>query len=354
MSSSSDTSTIYELAPLGGGPHCTLELGVEMLTLSASDGHTVLILPREEAARYMNFDWDLRRGRLIAFRLLGGLRSMRFLCGDSLVAAITHWLPSAAPSRIPRHLLFTLGTVPIGLLYPPTRPVAFAVLLAAILAAAPSRARLAPYAVSILAASAATALFGPVAGLFYDAPAVVCLYGALIVLATLETAAGTSANRAILAARAAATARPGGRHRSRLVRGVASGALAAAVSFAGLALFLYLQPIPSFFASTDPLVLGIAAVALATPVPLLLVRRQPPYSEALLVAQLLLAFLVIYGWGLASAGFVEEVNTYQRGIFVGVFRIGVTPYFVLPLLVLELAFRYWFVRAAMREEAEED
>ena len=353
MSSSSDTSAIYELAPLGGGPHCTLELSAEMLTLNASDGHTVLMLPREEAARYMNFDWDLRRGRVIAFRLLGGLRSMRFLCGDSLVAAITHWLPAAAPSRFPRHLIFTLCTVPIGLLYPPTRPVAFAVLLAAILAAAPPRARLAPYAVSILAASAATALFGPVAGLFSAAPAVVCLYGALLVLATLETAAGTSANRAILAARAAATARPG-RHHSRLVRGVASGALAAAVSFAGLALFLYLQPLANIANSTDPLVMGLAALALAAPVPLLLLRRRPPYAEALLVAQLLIAFLVIYAWGLASAGLADTGEQFQRGVFVGVVRAGGTPYFALPLLVLELAFRYWFVRAAMREEAEED
>lgn len=92
----------HTLRPLLGGDTYTVELHDAMLQLHAGDGHTVLILPREEAARYLHFEWDLRRGRVVVFRLLGGLRAMRFLCPIAAANAVTAWLPWGTAGRRPR------------------------------------------------------------------------------------------------------------------------------------------------------------------------------------------------------------------------------------------------------------
>lgn len=352
MESGQPRAQEFQLAPIKGGAAYALRLEDDILTLAGEDGHAVLMLPREEAAKYLRFDRDLLKGRVIEFRLLGGLRTMRFRCGPA-ADAIVAWLPAPRqPSLQARHLLLFLAAA-IGLALPPLRPAGALVLVAAVLSVTPLRQNLSLPVALITGAAALVSLFVPALTGAQASLAVPFLYGIVLGLAALEHLALAGPNSAVLAARLAA-GKGGARHASRLVRGVAYAAGAASLAFLGVSVVLYLNGPINPAELPDPVIFIIAAAALGVPVPWLLTRARAPYGAALLIAQLLIAIITLYAWGLGT-GLVGGVTLdYSRGVFSGALNGAQRPYFALPLLVLEVAFRAWFVRAAEREAAEAD
>lgn len=346
----------YSLVPLKGGGTYLLRLEEEVMTLAGADGHVVLMLPRGEAAKYLRFDWDVRRGRLIEFRLLGGLRSMRFLCGREVAAGVTAWLPvPAAPWMETRQVLLALVAL-LGLAWPPMRGAGAMALVAAAALVLPLGRYGAGIVAGVTGLVALFALFGPALGLIGGPPAIPFLYGVVLALVALEHLALAGPNSVVFAARRAASGQGARRHVSLLVRRVAYAAGATAAAFAGVgaALYFFTAPVEgSVRAVTDAMVFGGAALALGVTVPWLLLRAHPPYGGALIVAQGIIAVIVVYGWGL-GAGALGSAVDYSAGVFEAAVSNSPRPYFALPLLVLEMAFRSWFVRAAEREAAEAD
>lgn len=353
MESGQRDAHVFQLAPLKGGSAYTLRMEDEILTLAGDDGHAVLMLPREEAAKYLRFDRDLVRGRVIEFRLLGGLRSMRFLCGGGTADAVVGWLPVPPKARLQARQVLLFLAAALGLAWPPLRVPGAIVLAAAVLSVLPVRQNLSLVVAVVMGAAAMASLFLPV---FVSAPgglAVPFLYGVVLVLAALENLALAGPNSAVLAARIAAGAGDG-RHGSLLVRRVAYAAGAAAVAFVGVGLALFFSA-PRYAAElSDPVIFIIAAAALGVPVPWLLTRTRAPYGAALLVAQMLIAVMTLYAWGLGTGLIGGVAMDYSRSVFSGALSGTGRPYFALPLLFLEIVFRTWFVRAAEREAAEAD
>ncbi len=353
MGSGEQVTREFQLKPLKGGAAYALRIEDEVLTLVGEDGHTVLMLPREDGAKYLRFDRDLLRGRIIEFRLLGGLRSMRFHCTTDATQAVVAWLPVPTKPRLHARQILLFLIAALGLAWPPLRLPGALVLVAAIAGSLPLRQNTA-LPVSILAGIAAlAALFLPAFSGAMDNTAVPFLYGVVLALISLEHLALAGPNSAVLAARLAA-GQTTTRHASLLVRRVAYAAGAAAVAFLGVGTALYLAAPGSDVELSDPVIFVIAAAMLGVPVPWLLTRARPPYGAALLIAQLLIAIVTLYAWGL-GVGLIGGVTVdFGRGVFSGALTGSARPYFALPLLVLEIAFRAWFVRAAEREAAEAD
>lgn len=346
----------HALAPVLGGGTCALELGPEMLTLFGEDGRTILMLPREEAARYLRFQWDLRRGRVIEFRLLGGLRAMRFTCPASVTAGLTEWLPPGASRAFSPPTLLLLFCGIAGLLWAPLRLPGAVIFTLAALNMMPIRQNLALLNAITCGACALAALFGPTLGWLSGPPAAAFLYGALLALTAVEQLGFIGPNRNIFEARLAAQRTTPGRHDSTLVRAVAYAAGAAGLAFLLVAalLFALTRGGELLRGADDWLVFLAAGLVLLLPAPLLLLRARAPYGQALIVAQFLIAILVVYAWGLGAALLAGGTIDYTRGVFAAAIANSPQPYFALPLLLLEIAFRTWFTRAAEREAAEAD
>lgn len=342
----------FALPPLKGGAAFQLSLAEDTLSLNAEDGHTVLMLPREEAARYLRFEWDLRRGRLIEFRLLGGLRSMRFMCPAAAVEAVLAWLPARSGRRAQAHNVALMIAGAAGLAWAPLRAVGAMALLAGALGLAPLSRNLSGILAAICGALALASLFGPSIGAIDGSAGGPILYGVVLAMLAIEQLAHAGPNRAVFEARHVAVAT--GRHASPLVRRVAYAAGAAAAAFLAVGVTLYVLPVgePGTQAVNDSLVFVVAAISLGAPAPLLLWRARPPYDEALLIAQLLIAVGAVYAWGLMSAALAGAPVDFARGIFAAAIANSTQPYFALPLLLLEFLFRWWFSRAAAREAAE--
>lgn len=221
----------------------------------------------------------------------------------------------------------------------------------------PARLNLALLQALAAGAGALLALFGPAFGLFNGLAAGMLLYGALLAVTAIEQLAHLGPNHFVYESRRAVAHLGLRRHRSRLVRGVAYAAGAAALAFAGLGLVLEYAPLAppapgqSFL---DAPVFFLAALGLGAPVPLLWMRRRIPYGEALLTAQLLIAVVTIYAWGIGLHVVATGFSNYTGDAIAASISGPAGPWFAAPLLLLEWAFRRWFIRQAEREAAEED
>lgn len=346
----------HVLTPVLGGGACALELDPEMLTLFGEDGRTILMLPREEAARYLRFQWDLRRGRVIEFRLLGGLRAMCFACPASVTAGVIEWLPAGAPRAFSAPTLLLLVCGIAGLLWPPLLALGGLYIVLAAVNMLPLRFNFALLNALLCGGGSLLALFGPTLGWLGGPPAAAFLFGALLALTAVEHLGFVGPNRNVFEARLAIVRADSGRHTSLLVRGVAYAAGAAGLAFLALAgvLFGITRGEPAALGAEDWLVFLAAGLVLLLPAPLLLFRARAPYAQALIVAQFLIAVLCVYAWGLGAALLGGGSVDYTRGVFAAATVNPSQPYFALPLLLLEVAFRAWFVRAAEREAAEAD
>ncbi len=93
-----------QLQPLTSeaGTLWTVKLEPEILTLMNPANQDVLQLHREEAARYINFAHDLRRGRVIHFVIIEGLKSYSFRCAKVQLLKLLAWMPHKDTEEIER------------------------------------------------------------------------------------------------------------------------------------------------------------------------------------------------------------------------------------------------------------
>lgn len=90
--------------PDNGKSLWSVKLEPDILTLISPDNQEVLQLHREEAARYINFAHDLRRGRVIHFVIIEGLKSYSFRCAKVQLLKLLTWMPHKEASEIDREV----------------------------------------------------------------------------------------------------------------------------------------------------------------------------------------------------------------------------------------------------------
>lgn len=81
------------LAPLAGGPPATLHLNNDILSLRSEEDNVLLMLPREDAALHVRFEWRLPHGRTLTFVIVEGLRAYTYRASAATVRVLLDWLP---------------------------------------------------------------------------------------------------------------------------------------------------------------------------------------------------------------------------------------------------------------------
>ncbi len=90
---------LQRIYPRGGAPW-TIAMGPELLTLHHSDGRPIVMLFREEAARYMHFSHDPLRGTVVTVSFIPGMKGYSFLCSREALAKLLNWLPHKTREEI--------------------------------------------------------------------------------------------------------------------------------------------------------------------------------------------------------------------------------------------------------------
>jgi hypothetical protein len=99
-------ATRLTLRPLHGGKRDSwfVHLDESILTLFAPDGRIVKMFPKDDAARHIRFDWDLRFGRAVTFMEDESFRARRFRCSRSDLGLLINWLPQRTPYEMEREV----------------------------------------------------------------------------------------------------------------------------------------------------------------------------------------------------------------------------------------------------------
>lgn len=71
----------------------TVSLEQDVMSLISPDERLVLMLPREEAARHIRFNYDLVHGRTVSFVIVEGLKAHTFKCPLLELEQLLNWLP---------------------------------------------------------------------------------------------------------------------------------------------------------------------------------------------------------------------------------------------------------------------
>lgn len=71
----------------------TVSLEEDVLSLISPDERLVMMLPREEAARHIRFNYDLFYGRTVSFVVVEGLKAHTFRCPLLELEQLLNWLP---------------------------------------------------------------------------------------------------------------------------------------------------------------------------------------------------------------------------------------------------------------------
>lgn len=82
-----------------------ISLGPEILTLNNADGRPIIMLFREEAARYMHFNYDLLRGTIITVSFIPGMKGYSFICDKKSLAKLFVWLPHKTPREVQQEIV---------------------------------------------------------------------------------------------------------------------------------------------------------------------------------------------------------------------------------------------------------
>ncbi len=110
------------LTPLAGAARATLHLEDDILSLRTEDGNVLLMLPREEAAGHVRFEWRLPAGRTLTFVIIEGVRSYTYRASAAVVRALLDWLPLRPHEALAGELRWHgVGAVALGtmmLLFP--------------------------------------------------------------------------------------------------------------------------------------------------------------------------------------------------------------------------------------------
>jgi len=361
-----------------GRERWTISLESDLLTLSDPGSQRVLQLHREEAARYMRFTFDLFRGRTISLIIIEGVKQYSFACSREQMAKLLGWLPHLSQEEIEEGvrrsglIMALLGVFHILL------PAMLLWVWGVLLFAAGLAGTLRPS--SRMCAVNAAVLFG--VGLWdlltgspqdirpWNVPPehrwLAVVVGSAFLMWAVQQLSMLGPNRQLRISRGIRDRRVSFlSEQSRLVRrlGFANllasavcGAYAAAMlatffaraASAGPALIPGLHP-----ALHDAVVFGAVAILALTAGVVLLCRNVPPYLEAKVSAQMLLALSVFSVWGLVFNGY----SILPLAGFVGIFGANLDrfsgPWVWISLVLCVALFNRWFARSLDRELEEQ-
>ncbi len=344
----------------------SLHLDADILTLLSADGRIVMMLPREEAALHMRFDWDLIHGRTVSFWAVEGMRAHKFLCNRRELAQLLGWLPQKDPQVVEREVrYYGMAMVIIGvahLLLPRFYHWGWGLafvsqgLLAILL---PRRAMFAVNAIVMMA--------GGLALLFWrmtSAPAEGEMLqwtlfmrtgmGSLLLLWSVQQSALLGANHRLRVAR-----------RRRAVDDDEDGQPSSVVRkvswmVGGLSLLLVCQVaglfVQHWFGSESPewrdwvLSLTLAALSLGA-LAVLRFRTHAAYLEARIAGQMTVVILITYLAGVLIAHTEGSLPFPVEILWLGLFALG-SLYHWIAIIVFVLLFNRWFSRAMDREMEE--
>ncbi len=344
----------------------SLQLDEGILTLLTPDGRIVMMLPCEEAALHMRFDWDLLRGRTVSFWVVEGLKAHQFQCDRRQLAQLLAWLPQKDPQIVEREVrYYGVAMVLIGvaqLLFPRFYhwgwglAFVFQGLLAVLL---PRRA--------MFAINALLMMSGGLALLFWrltSAPAdgemlqwtlfMRTGMGGLLLLWSVQQSALLGANHRLRVARRRRSVdddedwQP-----SPVVRKVSW-------MVGGLSLLLLCQVaglfIQHWLGSESPqwrdwvLSLTLATLTLGA-LAVLRFRTHAAYLEARIAGQMTVVILITYLAGVLIAHTEGSLPFPVDILWLGLFALG-SLYHWIAIIVFVLMFNRWFSRAVDREMEE--
>lgn len=349
----------------------SVQLDEELLSLHAPDGRVVLMLPRQEATRHLRFEWDLLRGRTVAFVVVEGLSTYRFRSTVSQTKALLDWLPLRSRDELEREARrYGIALVLLGALQLLLQDFFFwatgllLLLLGLAIILYPRRIMYAlnalvmfPVGIALLLWTASST--GPLSGDEYEMAQVLNIgLGSLLLIWSVQQLSLLGPNRLLLVPRRRRMLEDDDNlEPSPLIRkvGWAMGALSLLFVFdlGGLVAQYRLGELtvetPSAFDWVLCLTLACITVGAAVS---LLVRRNISYLEAKITGQfgIVLAMLRLAG-ALARPLDGSRLPFDPDILWVGLFALG-ELYFWVPLIICIVLFNWWFNRVAQREMKE--
>jgi hypothetical protein len=343
----------------------TAQLSDGLFVLNAPDGRLVMMLPLEAAAKHIRFQRDLLHGQTLRVNVLEGLKAHVFKLSPEDVEALLRWLPHRGSEELTQEVrLYGMALVLLGaahLLFQDLLYWGWGLAFTGAGVAAVLHAKRRMFAVNgtILAFIGLMLLFAtPFPDTSATAHLVYTVLGSLLLLWAVQQFSLLGPHHRLRTVHDAQreSLSPGRRHRSRLVQAVAVCAVLLALVFSIYATALFFTSQRGTAPANDFIIFGGLAALFAFSAVVLFLRRYPPYLEAKIVAQLMIATAVLYAWGLTAGYALGDPLAFSRGMLAaGLLRFE-EPYVWAPLIVLLLLFGRWFIQAADRdaERAQEE
>ena len=96
----------------------TIRFESEILTLLNPDNRPVISLHRDEAVRYIQFAYDILRGRTVSFVIIEGLKTYTFRCNKEQLEKLMFWLPHIGAEDVSNSIFLSgILTALIGILH---------------------------------------------------------------------------------------------------------------------------------------------------------------------------------------------------------------------------------------------
>ena len=347
-----------------------LTLDCDLLSLANPDERTVLTLPKEEAARYVRFAYDVFRGRTVTFVIIEGLKSYSFLCPKDQTKKLIGWMPLGAPAQLIREIRYSGVAVALfGVVHVLAHSSLFwgwgALLLSAgaLGIVVPQRAMYLLNGLLMIATGLADLVLTTPDGIdprvlppqYRVLPIVM---GSALILWGVQQLSMLGTNHRLRTARALRDEEvaftPGA---SPIVRGIGLVNAAGAIVFGAYALAVLVMAGP-IIAGThsvlpDLAVFGLTAIVASASAAMLLARKRPPYLQAKVSVQMLLTVVVFAVFGIAlhfrttaPGPLLGSLLSTQPTVFINVWAW-------VCLTVCVLAFNRWYAHAIDRELEEQ-
>lgn len=341
----------------------TVQLGDDLLSLLSPDRRLIMMLPREEAARHIRFDWDLFRGRVASFVVVEGLKSHRFKCSRQAMKLLAAWLPqrpAAELERVVRH--YGVSLVLVGALQLLFQSVFYwgwgltLLLLGVACICFPKRPMYAVNAIILLAAGLQSLYASrPLQPMSWPpeewAHLLATGLGAIMVIWSVQQYSLLSINHQLRAARGRGSplfawdVGP-----SLLVRKIKWGVTVITGVFlcqcGGLILQARFGMEPPH--QQDWLVCVILGLLTAGVTAVLWARRRPTYLEAKVAGQFFVVLAVLYIAGAISSPLSHRLPFSPEVLWVGMYALS-EPYVWVPVIGLVVFYNHWFTRSMEKE-----
>jgi len=356
----------------------TVSLDAELLTLLDAGNRCVLQLHREEAARYMQFAFDLLRGRTFSLIVVEGLKRYRFGCSREQAAKLLAWLPHLSQEEVERNVRRSGLVIALLGVFHVLLPAILLWVWGPLLLAAGVYATLRPqprtYAVNaalLFAAGLWDLLTGSPGDIrpwtaTPDHRWLAVMVGSMFLIWAVQQAKMLGANEQLRTAREIRDRRASFLpEKSRLVWRIGFASSVAGPLF-GMYSTLMMSTLNIRAAATgsvvvsglspayhDVVVFWAASLLAIGAGILLLLRKIPAYLEAKVAAQALLTLVVFSAWGLGFNGHALTPFNGFPGLFGANLARLTEPWVWVSLVGAVLLFNRWFAKALDRELEEQ-